>query len=186
MFTPDGFAYSYVQLGGMVIQHQRSDGQLDWARSWTGDFTIYAMAKRRRRRCRVHRPVLRRHRLPAGCRRRSPERRGREQHLRHAPRSRRDHRVRRERRRVLRPRRRDERQRGRGLRRARCRAAGSAPVPLRSHRPHASATSRMPGMGDFGLADRTWLAASGRAYWSRSSEFPRYQQWPYYAALLAL
>ena len=43
-FTPDGFAYSYAQPGGMVIQHQRSDGQLDWARSWTGDFTIYAMA----------------------------------------------------------------------------------------------------------------------------------------------
>jgi hypothetical protein len=40
-----------------------------------------------------------------------------------------------------------------------------------------------PGLGDLARADRTWLAPSGRIYWSRSSEFPRFQVWPYYLAL---
>jgi len=181
---PDGFAYAYPQPGGMVIQHQRSDGALDWARTWTGDFTILAMASD-----------------PAGDLAFTGEY---NEDIDFAPGVVTYHPggevatntyvtlLGPDTATVFAGIAGDSYVRGIATNGTEVAVSGEHDTGVRI--PHLDRFARTgqlisdvenPGLGDFGLADRTWLAASGRVYWNRSTEFPRFQEWPYYVALPA-
>ncbi|MEP6864294.1 MAG: hypothetical protein ABJE66_26980 [Deltaproteobacteria bacterium] len=184
-FTPDGFAYSYVQPGGMVIQHQRSDGELDWARSWTGDFTIYAMASDTAGDVVFTGQYFADIDFQPGVVEYHPS--GEVADNTYVTLLGPDATT------VFAANAGESYVRGVATNGNEVAVSGEHDVgPRVPHLFRFDRTGRLlgdlenAGLGDFGLADRTWLAASGRAYWSRSSEFPRYQQWPYYAALPAL
>jgi hypothetical protein len=167
----------------MAIQHQRSDGQLDWSRSWTGDFTIYAMASdaagdvaftgQYSADVDFEPGVVAYH--PSGV----PNdtyvtllaAAGTTVFATNAGES-----------------------YVRGVATNGNEVVVSGEHDTGPRIPHLIRFDRTgqlvddlenAGLGDFGLADRTWLTPSGRAYWSRTSEFPRYQEWPYYVALPA-
>ena len=182
---PDGFAYAYALADGMAIQHQRSsDGQLDWSRSWTGDFTIFAMASDAAGDVVFSGQYYEDIDFAPGVVTYHPS--GEVADNTYVT--------------VLGP---DTstvfavnagESFVRGVATNGTEVAVSGEHDVGPRIPHLIRFARTgqqvndlenAGLGDFGLADRTWLAASGRAYWGRTSEFPRYQDWPYYVALPA-
>ena len=179
----DGFAYAYAQTGGMAIQHQRSDGQLDWSRTWSGDFTIYAIASDASGDVAFTGQYMADVDFQPGvvAYQSSDVANGTYVALLALDGTT-----------VFATNAGESYVRGVATNGKQVTVSGEHDTGPRI--PHLYRFDRTgqqlddlenAGLGDFGLSDRTWLAASGRAYWSRSSEFPRYQQWPYYVALPA-
>ena len=178
----DGFAFAYPQPGGIVIQHQRSDGQPDWFRTWSGDFTVLAMASdsggdlvftgKYYEDIDFAPGVVTYHSGGEVATNTYVALLGADATTVFAINAG------------------DSYVRGVATNGDEVAVSGEHDTGVRI--PHLDRFDRTgqlqgdledPGLGDFGVADRTWLAASGRAYWNRTSEFPRYQEWPYYVAL---